>query len=214
MATKSFTIAVLLLVAMASTYSTCKKGIGMNCAETKYAFQTYIQIKNDLDSIKIKDTIWIDFTCPTTLQDINTGKNIDYSNAQNIGTAINYLRVIGGDYLNPGVTPAANDFDYLLVKGEFVPDDLLPEKNRDYRFEESENKYEFKLGIIPKKTGIYALGLSDATDVFRKNDPCTKASFLISFADTNQHLYLYQNSRPGYQISKYESEHMYCFKVY
>lgn len=216
MVTKSWNVVILFIVGLTSVYSNCncKKGIAINCAETKYSFQMNIQIKNDLDSIKINDTIWVQLTSPTILQDINTGKIIDYSNAENLGMSISYDRFVGGDYLNPGVVPAANVFGYKLITGKFLPDELLPEHNRDYGFEEFNNQYQFQLGIVPKQAGVFALGISDATNVFTKEDRCTKANFLISIADTDQHLYFLEENRPGYIVSDYEAKHMYCFKVY
>jgi hypothetical protein len=99
------------------------------------------------------------------------------------------------------------------VLGNFIPDNLLPEQNRDYGFSEMNNEYKFKLGVIPKQTGTFAIGVDNAANVFRTNDKCTKASFFIKFANTNQHLYFIEQNRPGYTISESESTHAYCFKV-
>ena len=83
-----------------------------------------------------------------------------------------------------------------------------------FKFDKINDSFFLKIAVIPKSTGIYALGISDDAGVHRKGDNCTKASFAFQFANTNQHLYYYENNRPGYTISDYERQHMYCFKVY
>jgi len=194
-----------------SVYSSCNKSIF--CNQATYSFSTNIRAYPSLDSININDTIWLEFICPVRLTDIASGNSIDYSGAANLGTAVDFLRFTGGSVSNPGVIAAANNFDYNLVTGVFVPDPLLPDQNKDYRFIESGNEYKFKLGIIPKQQGIFAIAVSDAANVYRHSDGCTKAGFSITFANTNQHLYFYEQNRPGYIPSQYEQTHMYCFKV-
>jgi hypothetical protein len=100
-----------------------------------------------------------------------------------------------------------------LVYGVFVPDDFLPNQNRDYLFIEANSEYKFKLGIIPKRVGVFTFSPSNSGTVRRANDNCSKAVFNITFANTNQHLYVYEQNRPGYTPSEYERTHMYCFKV-
>ena len=57
----------------------------------------------------------------------------------------------------------------------------------EYIFFESQNTYNFKLGIIAKKKGIYAIGIGNAANVYTENDPCRKASFLFKLINTNNH---------------------------
>jgi hypothetical protein len=202
---------IIVIIYFSSVYSSCRKGIG--CKEIIYSFSTNIRAYPDNDSINVNDTIWIEFSSPSQLNDINSGASINFSGAANLGTSIDFLKFTGGSISNPGVIPAANDFNYNLVTGIFISDPFQPEKNRDYKFIQLGDEYKFKLGIIPKQIGVFAIGVSDAPGIYRINDNCTKAGFQITFSNTNQHLYFYEQNRFGYTPSVYEQTHMYCFKV-
>lgn len=192
-------------------YASCKKRI--NCNTLVYSFQTSIRAFPDLDSINIGDTIWIELTSSTNLSDGISGNTVDFSGAENFGTDINFYEFIGGNFSNPGVLAAVDAFDYKLTTGTFIPDNHLPEQNKDYRFAEIGNEYRFKLGVIPKRKGTFSFSPGNASNVYTKKRPCDKANFLITFENTNQHLYFYEQNRPGYTLSEYERTHVYCFKV-
>ena len=68
---------------------------------------------------------------------------------------------------------------------------------KEFRFEDNNGFYKFKLGIIAKKKGIFGLIFSNAANVYRKSDACTKAFFTINFIQTNQHYYLNPNFQGG-----------------
>lgn len=212
MAIKKLTVAILLITAMASTFSTCKKG-GLGCTKTVYNFKINMQAYPDKDSIHINDTIWIELNSPTSLTDLRTNQLIDFSRATNLGSAITVVKFIGGSVSDPGAVYSANSFDYVLVVGNKI-DNPSTEGVREYTFAEDNKMYHFKLGIIPKQYGIFSIGLSNAANVYRKSDKCTKAEFEINFNNTNQHLYYLQNNRPGYIITGSELTSLYCFKVY
>jgi len=204
-------ILVLFFLGYLTIYSTCKKRI--NCNDTIYSFEASIKAFPDLDSINIGDTIWLELTSPTNLRDVISGNTIDFSGAENFGNAIRIFEFTGGSVSDPGGVGAVFDFDYKLIYGTFLPDNHLPNENRDYRFAEIGNEYKLKLGIIPKKKGVFTISPGNATNVYTKKNPCDKANFSITFANTNQHLYFYEQNRPGYTPSQYERTHMYCFKV-
>ncbi len=212
MATKIFTVVILLITAMATIFSTCKKG-GLGCANAVYGFQIGAQAYPDKDSIHLGDTIWIEINTSTNLTDMPSNNIIDYSGAENLGNALSFVKFIGGSVSDPGAAYAANEFKFDIIKGNQINNSFV-EGIREYLFIEKSNQYEFKLAVIPQQTGIYSIGLSNSVNVARRSDKCTKASFEIDFENTNQHLYLLQNNRPGYVISDYEKTHLYCFKVY
>ena len=64
------------------------------------------------------------------------------------------------------------------------------ELGREYGFIQENNRCLFLLGVIPKQKGIYSILFSNSNNVYRKNDKCTKASFVLNFKNTNQHYYL------------------------
>lgn len=207
MATKDFTLAILLITAMATTFSTCKKG-GLGCANTVYNFQIAGKIDPDLDSIKIGDTLWISLNEPENFTDISSQKIINYSGAKNLGTAIGF-----GNYSilnNP--TPAANSFSTVLVAGKKVENPNTAQI-REYLFEENNGRYIFKLGMVANEAGIFGIGLSNAQNVYRISDNCTKAFFSIILRDTHQHYYLNPNINSS-NTDTTKPSGVYYFKVY
>lgn len=212
MTTKIFIIAILIVIAMANTFSTCKKG-GPGCVHPVYYFKTGVQAYPDQDSIRIGDTIWITAHFSKKLIETNSHDTVEFSGATNLGSDLSFDIFRGGSISDPGTNYAANDFNYSLVIGS-PANNPFTDRIKEYLFKENDNTYDFKLGIIPKFSGTYAVAIGDAQGVARKSDKCSKAYFEIDFENTNQHLYLYQDNRPGYTISEYEQKHMYCFRVY
>jgi hypothetical protein len=187
MATKIHRVAILLFIAITTTFSTCKKG-GLGCANAIYNFNLDIRAYPDYAEINVGDTIWLEITSPQDFTDLVSNVKINYANAANLGSAIGFGEFIGRD----SVLNAANYFDYKLIDGIKVNNPFVS-KIREYLFIENQNQYLFKLGIIPKQTGIFGIGLSNAANVYRKNDKCTKANFLINFNNTKQHYFLNPN---------------------
>lgn len=192
---------------MTTVFATCRK----NCVETSYSFNISARAYPDKDSIHVGDTLWLEVNAPTTLHDNLSGTTVDYSGAENLGTAVKLLSINGGSLSDPGTSYVMDSFDFVLQIGRAYSSDQFA---NNYLYEGVNNEYKFRLAVIPKRTGTFCLGISDATNVYRNKNKCTKASFITNYNETNQHLYLYLNSRPGYDISNYERTHLYCFKVY
>lgn len=199
-----------LLVFFMCIGGTCRK---WDCSQTDYTFEAFYKAYPDKDSISIGDTIWLELTTPTLLKNLMNNQIVDYSGAENFGCAISYLELIGGSFSDPGSLPAANSFDNILKIGFISPTDKQ-DQIRAYLFKEENGMYVFKLGIVPKKKGLFAIAPGNAANVYRKSDNCSKAGFSLTFKDTDQHIYLYEQSRPGYSPSEYERTHAYCFEVY
>ncbi len=214
MGTKTQILHMVALFCCAAIFTKCDPP-RFDCSENKYTFLTTISAYQDKDSIRVGDTIWFEANIPSKLIDTATRQLVDYSNAGNMGIGIGFVIFNGlGDILNPGVSPAADSFYCLLEIGNALPNTVLPEQNRNYSLMESNNQYSFRLGVVPKKRGIYLIGAADAPNVYRKSDACTKAYFAISFLNTNQHLYYIEQNRPGYIQTEFDKAHAYCMKVY
>lgn len=191
----------------------CNK-IKTACIDNGYSFKIGAKVFPDKDSINVGDTIWIEITTPTSLIDITSNKIINYSGALNFDNSFSFGKFTGdGSFSDPGAIYSANDFITNAVEGHRV-DNPATEGFREFSFLENNNLYKLKVAIIPKKIGIYAIGISDGVNVNRESDKCTKSNFSVSIENTNQHFYFLENNRPGYVISSYERTHMYCFKVY
>ena len=172
-----------------------------------FNFQIGVRAYPDKDSIRVGDTVWLEVNAPTHLIDRNTNKVIDYSGAENLGSAIGFIKLLGKN----NAKDAANNFNYYLIKGLSL-NNPSTEKIREYRFSESNNNYTFKLGIIPKEKGIFKIFVSNAANVYRKGDKCTKANFEINFGNTNQHLYFNNILAPDVDLQP--GAGVYLFRVY
>ena len=193
---------------MASIFGTCKKG-GLGCADTVYSFQIGENVTPDKDSIRIGDTIFLNVNAPTKLNDLQSGNLIDYSGAANFGNVIGLLRFLPGHQSRGAI----NDFNLLVVKGTKV-NSIDPLTNQEVLFTEENGSYKFSMAVIPKDTGRYVLTISNAANVYRKNNKCTKASFTIDFQSTNQHFYFLQLWRPDLILDERGKKKVYYFKVY
>ncbi|MGH2565695.1 MAG: hypothetical protein ACRDE5_14360, partial [Ginsengibacter sp.] len=148
MATKIFTVAILLIIAMATTFSTCKKG-GLGCANTVYNFQIGESMSPDKDSVHIGDTLFLKVFTSSTLNELQTGQLVDYSNTSNLGNVVTILRFINNQ--TPG---AINDFSLTTLEGTKVGS-IDPTSEQEFSFSESNDNYNFLLSIVPKDTGRY-----------------------------------------------------------
>ena len=183
--------AILLLFCTILIYATCKKN--SDCANTVYAFSSEIKAYPDVDSINIGDSVFLELNHPVISRDINSEVDVNYRNAANFGTAIGFAEFISPNNIN---TEVASKFNYALIRGiEQIRQDSI--KFREFPFVEINQFYKFKLAVVPKFKGVFKLFVSNAANVYRIDDKCTKAGFVINFTNTNQHLYLNEVSFPG-----------------
>lgn len=182
---------LLLLIALASLNFQCKKRFG--CADTVYNFEIGVKAYPDSDSINIGDTIWFEINTPDILRDKQTNALIDYSGVENLGSVISLQKLNNNSF----TIKALNKFKLILLKGTKVNNTIDPDLFNEYLFDDKNGYYQFKLGITPLETGIYGLIFSNAANVYRKSDKCSKASFVINFIQTNQHYYLNPNFQGG-----------------
>lgn len=180
----------------------CSKG---ECFDEKYSFEIFVKAYPYLDSILINDTIWFEINESTILKDLSSERMVNYDNALNLGSAIGVDELLG----NSQRRDAAGDFNYILLAGTETSS-VNPARFKEYLCKEVPNYYLFKLGIIPKKTGVFRMGFADAANVYRRNDDCTKAYFKILFKETNQHIYF---NDQNFNITTPLPSNMYCFKV-
>lgn len=212
MATHKFYVTVICFCIFFSTvFSTCKKG-GLGCANAVYSFKDSATAFPDIDSIYVGDTLFISSNIPTNQTDLSSGQIVDYSNASNLSLSIQFLKLVGGSVSDPGTIYVANKFSCIPVIGAQITDPFT-EGERSFSFKERTDMYNLKVAMIPQDTGAYLIAISNGVNVTRSSGKCTKANYEIDFANIDQHLYLYQNNRPGYIINNYEKTHVYCFKV-
>lgn len=210
MAIKIKCLFALTAIYLITISSSCNK---LGCANTVYNFKISAKAYPDIDSIHINDTLWLEINAPVNLTDITSNKIIDYSGAANLGSALSFVKFTGGSVSDPGGVYSANSFMYFVVEGKQVINSFT-DGIREFLFLENNNLYKFKVGVIPQQTGVFSIGFSNAANVYRKSDNCTKAGFRINFENTNQHLYFLEMNRPGYVITGPDLTSTYYFKVY
>ena len=181
----------------------CKK-LCLNGNRSTFQFEITVQAIHDRDSVAVGDTIWLEVDAPTTLKDVVSNKMVDYSGAGNLGSSIGFQKLNVSNF----DIKAAKKFNLILEKGiETVNADA--QLFHQYLFIEVNNRYVFRLGLTPKEKGIFRLVFSNANNVYRRIDKCTKAAFTINFENTNQHRYL----DPNFEGSTAKGGD-YNFKVY
>jgi hypothetical protein len=172
----------------------CKKTLGLDCAQAKYGFQLPVKAYPDKDSISIGDTVFFEINESTSFNDTQSGQIVDYSGAENLGSVLAF-----GNYdtsLKSWTNENPSNFNLVLINGY---GNLVNQTNIDiqYRFFEKDKRYRFLIGVVPKKKGLFSLLFSNSNNTYRKSDKCTKASFNIIFEDTNQHYPLNPFYIPG-----------------
>ncbi|MBS1573942.1 MAG: hypothetical protein JST09_01460 [Bacteroidetes bacterium] len=181
--------------------------------EASYSFAIHSRFSPDNDSISVGDTIYLISSTSKKLTDVYSGNQIEYNGADNLGSTLS----IGELRINSTIpTDAVFDFEYFSENGRIYNDRSVssPDGVQQITYQETETEYKIKIGIIPKKKGIYAMGLGDGLSIKRKGAfGCQRASFAISITDTEQHFYYYQNWRPGYTLTETDMKRLYCFKV-
>lgn len=166
--------------------SSCIKNIGRDCSRGVYFFELPFKAKPDTDSIKLGESITFTVDVPAVFKDLVSGKEIDYSGAANLGSAIYFVKL---DTPGMTITNAADQFTYSLKTGDSITP-IDPTLYRAYKFAESNGRYKFELVIKPKSSGLYRVVFSDSGNTYRDSDPCTKAGFTINLEETrhNRHL--------------------------
>lgn len=201
MGINKFYLATVLIFCNIFTSIRCTKN---TCLQSNYSFKIGVKATPDIDSININDTIWLEIDEPTTLLNIENGAFVNYSNATYLGSNLGFQQILSATQFRS----AADDFGFVLLKG-LETSNANSSLYRDYRFAEENNRYRLKLGIIPKRLGVYRLLFGSVANVSRNNSNCERASFQIDFKDTDQHYYLF----PGHSGNPPLSSGLYYFKV-
>lgn len=195
-------------------FAVINSGCPKPCIEANYSFAVNSQIIPALDSVHLGDTIFLTSTFPVNLTDQRTGVIVDYSNSTDIGSTLAISKLPKGDTV---AADAVFDFNYVSVNGKIYNDRSIPRPDgvQQLTYMEMNGNYLLKVGLIPKQTGNYILGLGNGLSNGRKKSrSCQKASFDISINNTNQHFYLIQAWVPGIILDDYGKKHVYYFKVY
>lgn len=202
-------LTLTLLGAIVFINSGCPKA----CIEANYTFIIHSHIAPDLDSVNVGDTIYLISSFPSILQDQNTSSQIDYSGAKAIGSTLAVGQLRPSDSL---ATDAVFNFTYLSIIGRVYNDRNIasPDGVQQLTYQEINGSYELKIGLIPKISGVYFLGIGNGLSVGRSHSrSCEKASFNITLENTTQHFNLLYDWDPDAQFYSDGKSRVYYFKV-
>ncbi len=176
---------LLILFNACSKSSECVQQAG-------YAFKTPVFFTPVADEMKVGDTLWVSFSHPTTLKDEGTGKMIDYSNAENLGTTLQTRRYEDG-YFD---IPNADNVLFIDKIGNIYKEEAHPVWNnhlRHIKMVEQNGKYEFLIGVVPQKKGLQSFYIANGISVTRRNEQkeCFGSSFDMRIGNLDNHLYYY-----------------------
>lgn len=184
-------------------------GCGRSCLEAQYSFNIQQTFYPEKDSISIGDTLFLESSHSTTLNDSTLNSLVDFSGSD-MGGNLELLRLPDTSSIATG---GMDNFNIVFLTGKPSGNDNIPSQNKGCYFTESNNNYELKIRFVAKQKGIYLVSLGNAMGILKKKGGCEKANFLITNANSNNHLYFYANWLHSNAISKYEKTHLYCFKV-
>lgn len=196
----------ILFLSIISTAATCHKP----CNEPNYSFETGVKFSPESDSLHVGDTIWITSSIPNPVLDNNSGKAIIYENA-NWGSTLIISDILEFRDSNRG---AVADFSYFAKTGSIYSMSGTDTMNvKQLSYQENISGYEFKIGIVAGKKGLYILTIPDNPYLFRKGNPkCGTANLVILNQNNNKHVNLFEDKWGP--LSSYDVSHSYCLKVY
>jgi len=162
------------------------------------------------DSIPVGDTLYFLSTTSVRFKNSGNGQIIDYSNADNFGSAIGAIELS-----KPNIEiGAVDDFKWIILKGKVYTDSSVPSPDQVKQaiFAQDNGLYIISVAIIPLKTGLYSFSTDDLPDVVKN---CDRAAITMKITNTDNHLhYLRDTYYGGGPVDELSATHTYSFKVY
>src|SRR5665213_1193394 len=115
MATKISLIPVLLLIALTTIFSTCKKG-GITACNQSFAYTIDAKVYPDKDTVKIGDTIFVKVNIPSTLTDSSSGEIAHLSGGSGVSTDMGFVKLVGDSPIV--LDDAVPEFNFVLIAGK------------------------------------------------------------------------------------------------
>jgi hypothetical protein len=190
--------------------ASCNKNDTRPCTNGGYAFAVTSEWNPQREIYNIGDTIFLNSSFSKSLLDLIGNFNVDYSNAKSIGGNITCFEL---DSVQHQVVGAVSKFIFVQTTGSVVDNPQLPLEKRNIFYQELNNSYNFKIGIIPKNKGLYAIFISNLNSqgIIGKN--CTNADFANTLTNTNKNINLFQYAMNRLPASQFEIDRIYCFRV-
>ncbi|MHA6248090.1 hypothetical protein ACXYMU_09155 [Pontibacter sp. CAU 1760] len=153
-----------------------------------YNFQITAHFSPEQDSIQVGDTLYLVSEFEKRLRPNGSQDVVDYSNA-NINGSLSVIELVPNQEF---ATDAVFSFDYVSLGGQIYNSREIPRPDgvQQFIYQELADRYLLKIAFIPKKKGIYGLGILTVASKGRSgSDGCDNASFktVVTNDDINDH---------------------------
>lgn len=183
------------------------------CIPAKFNFTGGVaSVLPNQDSIRVGDTLWLNTSLPLNYKYWSGGSDsivYNLGGASNVATDIHLTALIGTNKAVDGI----DSFSFTSAKkGSYQTNPLAPHFAKTITYTQQSNSYDFLVGIIAQKKGIYCLTI---IDIYQAMKNCDKVSVTIVTNNNDNHLhYLRDIFYGGGAIDPVDLTHSYCFKVY
>jgi hypothetical protein len=193
------------------TGTTCNKDYPADpCANTGYSFAVTSEWSPQREVYRIGDTIVINASFSKSLTDLRSNMSVNYLNANSIGGSLFIYELDSVQHILLGAIPKFNFVQIIGITSAY-PNNINIIKSTAYT--ETANSYNFKLGVVAKSKGLYAIYLGDLRSSGIVGKDCSSAFFANTLTNTNKNLNLYQSAMNTLPTLQYEIDRFYCFRV-
>ncbi len=190
--------------------TTCNKDFTNPCPNTAYSFAVTSEWSPQREAYSIGDTLLINSSFSKNLTDLIGNLNIDYSNANSVGGSLFIYELDSVQHILLGAIPKFNFVQMIGITSAY-PNNINIIKRTTYS--ETANSYSFKLGVVAKSKGVYAIYLGDLRSSGIVGKDCTSAAFSNTLTNTNKNINLFQYAMNMPPANQYEIDRIYCFRV-
>lgn len=190
---------------------TCNKNSTTPCVFGGYSFNATSEWRPQKEIYNVGDTIFLSSTFPKMLTDlVNPSLTIDYSNSVGIGGNLTIYRL---DTVLHEVSDAALEFNFYATVGKLFSSDTKQSRIKDIYYDELTSEYSFKVNVVSKQKGLFAIFISNLLSRGLRGKNCTNAGFSNTLTNTNKNLNLFQYAMGRLLASQFEVDRIYCFRV-
>lgn len=190
--------------------TTCHKDYTNPCPINGYSFAVTSEWSPQREVYSIGDTLLINSSFSKNLTDLIGNLNVDYSNANSVGGSLFIYEL---DSVQHIVLDAIPKFSFIQMVGVASANPNQINRNKRITYSETANSYNFKMGVVAKNKGLYAIYLVDLRNSGIVGKDCTSAYFANTLTNTNKHINLFQNAMNMPPANQYEIDRIYCFRV-
>lgn len=199
----------VLLIGITIMCNRCRHPCPM---EVSYNFNASLDIRSGREYVRIGDTIFFESIVPSEMRNTSDNALINFSGSKNFGSTLRIGRLV---HDSATIIDAVAWFDYYPIEGKiFTSNNNAPDRVKQLLYNEKDDSFILKFGLIPKDTGIFLVAVSDAINVTRNKGKCERANIEITITNRNKHLdYLQDLYYQDHPMAETDKTHAYCFVV-